>query len=361
VTALAATAVDAPTEHPTSRLDRLTLMGYASPVVLYLVPMTLRLAFGACSLRFFATDFALTMVMIAALFFALDRAYRHSHAHRHSVVETVVVAVVVCAATMSALNAGKFALRDAFPVVLPIDPGEPPGVAFALASGVSDALPVLVVWGGLFLLPRVLLENERHRAESRAARRDAELLRLRAHLEPHFVLNTLTTIAGRVADEPAEARRLIGLLGDLFREATSDRDEESHGLAAEVDWLQRYAAVHEARHGKMVRFAWSIDASAERFVVPRLILQPLVENAVLHGVMRKRGGGTVRVGAFAEGADLVCYVEDDGPGFDRATRPGASGLTIVRRRLALLPRPASLDVARSGAHTRVTMRLGGAG
>ena len=193
------------------------------------------------------------------------------------------------------------------------------------------------------------------------ARREAELLRLRANLEPHFVLSTLNTIAGLVEDEPVEARRLIGLLGDLFRDATRNREQDVPSIGEESR-LERYAAIHEARHGRMIRFEWEIAREARHMTIPRLVLQPLVENAVLHGALRKRRGGLVRVRASVRrsgnGDLLVCDVEDDGPGFGTGPRrPGASGLRIVERSLTLGRTRGTLVASREGDMTRMRLTL----
>ncbi|HEU4404419.1 MAG TPA: histidine kinase [Polyangiaceae bacterium] len=348
---------------PRASARQLLAFGYLSPLVLYLAPMSLRTLFGTVTPRYFLSDFVLSMAQFALVSACIMRALLWGTRRRLTTARSVALLFVVSAATMAATNLARHALGQWLPGLVPNDPAVPPGVAFALASAISDSLPLLVCWGGLFLLPMTLRRAERHRAQVASARREAELLRLRAHLEPHFVLNTLNAIAGLVADEPLEARRLIGLLGDLFREATSDRDRGEHALADEIAWLERYAAIHELRHRGLVRFAWHIEPAAARAPVPRLVLQPIVENAVVHGALRRRGGGTVRIAARVEGGApgaraLVCEVEDDGPGFGPAPRrPGASGMRIVERRLALGPPRGTLAVAREGGATRVTLRF----
>ncbi len=235
---------------------------------------------------------------------------------------------------------------------------EPSGGLNFVAWTFSNAFIFTWGWCGLFLLPVMFRNAQKRRMQVEVARREAELLRLRAHLEPHFLLNTLNTVSGLVVDDPAEARRMIGLLGDLLRDATSERASNVHTLAEEIAWLERYAAIHESRHGRMVCFAWDVEPAAKSASVPRLVLQPLVENAVLHGILRHRHGGTVKVRAYLEGSDLVCDVEDDGPGFPPGPRrAGAQGLRIVQRTLALFSRHASLAIASEQGATRVTARL----
>ena len=105
--------------------------------------------------------------------------------------------------------------------------------------------------------------------------------------------------------------------------------------------MRRYAEILETRHRGALRFRWDIADGARLVRVPRLLLQPLLENAVKHGALRRRGGGEVSVSTCIEdepssGPRVRCVVEDNGPGpGDRAARPGAKGIELVTRRLAL--------------------------
>ena len=201
------------------------------------------------------------------------------------------------------------------------------------------------------------LEAETLRLEAEKLRSAAELARLRAHLEPHFLLNTLNAIAGLVTDDPREARRLLVCLGDLLRDSLRDEDE-MQSLDDQVTWLRRYAEILEARHAGSLVFTWDIAGEARAVRLPRLLLQPLVENAVKHGALKRPGGGEVVVRAAVVGAGgesrVVCTVEDNGPGMPtKATRSGAFGLHAVRRRLELrYAGEAELRLESSGAGTR---------
>jgi LytS/YehU family sensor histidine kinase len=187
---------------------------------------------------------------------------------------------------------------------------------------------------------------------------------VRAHLEPHFLLNTLNAIAGLVTDDPHEARRLLVCLGDLLRDALRDEDE-MQTLDDQIAWLRRYAEILEARHPGNLVFQWQIADETRSVMLPRLLLQPLVENAVKHGALRRPGGGevTVRVEVVATNGDapekIVCTIEDNGPGLpDRGTRSGAFGLHAVRRRLELkYPQSAHLRLESSASGTRSIVEL----
>ena len=226
------------------------------------------------------------------------------------------------------------------------------------------------LWSLAFVLPFAvedaqirLLEGDKLRLEAEKLRTAAELARLRAHLEPHFLLNTLNAIAGLVADDPREARRLLVCLGDLLRDALKEEDE-MQTLDEQVKWLRRYAEILEARHPGHLLFKWQIAEESRSVLLPRLLLQPLVENAVKHGALRRGGEGqvTVRaelVGDGATSSKLVCVVEDNGPGIpDTETRSGAFGLHAVRRRLELkFPDQASLRLESSAAGTQSIVEL----
>jgi signal transduction histidine kinase len=219
----------------------------------------------------------------------------------------------------------------------------------ALPYGFLYGLLYYGLWALAFVFPFAVedarvrsLEADKLRLEAEKLRASAELARLRAHLEPHFLLNTLNAVAGLVTDDPREARRLLVCLGDLLRDALRDEDE-LQTIDQEISWLQRYAAILEARHPGNLVFRWEIAGETRDVLLPRLLLQPLVENAVKHGALKRANGGVVvvRTSSLADGADgggqrIVCTVEDNGPGIPAdETRSGAFGLHAVRRRLQL--------------------------
>jgi signal transduction histidine kinase len=239
----------------------------------------------------------------------------------------------------------------------------PNGLSFSRTTlfGILNAQLYFGLWALAFVYP-LAVESARVRAlEAQQLRSDAELARLRAHLEPHFLLNTLNAIAGLVTEDPREARRLLVCLGDLLRDAVQDRSERQR-LGEQIAWLRRYAQILEARHRGALRFRWDIAPACERLLLPRLLLQPLVENAVKHGALRRRdGAGEVVIHAsMADGGTLVCVVADNGPGMpDSDVRAGAFGLQSVRRRLELEARDASLRFESSSEGTRSIVEIAG--
>ncbi len=185
------------------------------------------------------------------------------------------------------------------------------------------------------------LEAEKSRLEAEKLREAASLAQLHAHLEPHFFLNTLNAIAGLVTADPRAARELLGDLGELLRQSLRS-EGEMQTLERQIEWLRRYAHILEVRHSSRVVFSWQIEDVAKPMLVPRLLLQPLVENAVKHGALRRERGGKIIVSAKlvkeegVSASKLVCRVEDNGPGLpEGATRPEARGISLLQRYLAL--------------------------
>jgi signal transduction histidine kinase len=228
-----------------------------------------------------------------------------------------------------------------------------------LRVGFAMGLTYFALWALAFVLP-LAVEDVRVRAlEADKLRTQAELAQLRAHLEPHFLLNTLNAIAGLVTEDPRKACQLLGSLGDLLRDSMTP-EEEMQTLDEQIEWLRRYAQILEARHAGHLAFHWEIGSGTRRALLPRLLLQPLVENAVKHGALMRAGGGEITVRTeLANGSKLVCIIEDNGPGIpDGATRRGAFGLVSVRRRLVLrYSDAASLRLESSLGGTRSVVEL----
>lgn len=272
-----------------------------------------------------------------------------------------VVATAIELVVLSAIHDRRRSLAAVSAVALVLS------VALAFAgtrvAGVMGSLPAVVVAQiglydgvlalGLWALAVAMPEARARATELERLRTAAELATLRAHVQPHFLLNTLNTIAALTAEAPGEARELIAALGDLLRDALEDRGE-THTLAAEIAWLRRYARVIEIRH--RVQFRWEVAEASERVQIPRMLLQPLVENAVKHGALRRRDGGEIAVCARLDGdRKLCCVVEDNGPGL-QAPRDGAVGLELVIRRLALGGH-GTFRLEREGGRTRSIVEL----
>lgn len=172
------------------------------------------------------------------------------------------------------------------------------------------------------------------RLREQAAR--AELAALQARIHPHFLFNTLNTISWLVAEDPERAERIVQALADLFR-YTSRAAEAGRlvTLKEELDFVRGYLEIERARLGDRLAVVWDVDAEACGVPVPGLLLQPLVENAVGHGIARRAEGGTLRVCARLEGGLARVEVEDDGAGLEPGSETLARGhaLDNVKRRI----------------------------
>lgn len=141
---------------------------------------------------------------------------------------------------------------------------------------------------------------------------EARLEVLRAQLNPHFLFNTLNAVAALVQHDPRGVRRMIALLSDLLRDTLDRASEPEVPLWREIEMLGRYVAIMEIRFRGALETRVVVDDAVREALVPHLILQPLVENALKHGAGRAPGAGRVEVSAYREGFDLVLAVRDSG-------------------------------------------------
>lgn len=162
----------------------------------------------------------------------------------------------------------------------------------------------------------------------------ARLSELQSRIRPHFLFNTLNSAIALVRAEPAKAETLLEDLSDLFRHALVDHGE-SVTLAEEITLARRYLAIEKVRFGDRLRVEWSLDTSAEPARLPPMLLQPLVENAVKHGVEPCPSGADIRISTQRRGSTVVVKVTNTVPG--GAGEPGNGvALSNVRDRLSLL-------------------------
>ncbi|MFO1338135.1 MAG: histidine kinase [Burkholderiaceae bacterium] len=177
-----------------------------------------------------------------------------------------------------------------------------------------------------------------------AAQRQATETRLKlleSQLEPHMLFNTLANLRALIGVDPERAQAMLDRMIDFLRATLSASRAPLHPLQAEFDRLADYLALMQVRMGDRLRTELDLPVDLAQTPVPPLVLQPLVENAIKHGLEPKRGGGLIRVQATREAGDLVLSVVDTGVGLNAATSPttepgGGFGLAQVRERLATL-------------------------
>jgi signal transduction histidine kinase len=229
----------------------------------------------------------------------------------------------------------------------------------ALISAVTVGGSTVAFWALLIFVPSKIAEAKARLLAARSYYREAELLRLRANLHPHFLLNTLNAIAGLLVTAPDEARRLLSALGDLLRDSL-DPTGEMTTLGEEIEWLRRYAEIFEIRHRGQIRFDWGVAPDTLAARVPRLLVQPLFENAIEHGALCRGSGGTVGLVCRVRDRMLHIAVRDDGPGLTVAAKEGRSthlGLRLVQDRLKAAYPAATMAIDSSERGTEVTLEL----
>lgn len=180
--------------------------------------------------------------------------------------------------------------------------------------------------------------RERDAQASRLAAQlaEARLSALRMQLHPHFLFNTLNAIAVLVREQQtAMATRMLELLGDMLRQVLAAERQNEVPLRTEVAFLEQYLAIEQIRFADRLKVTWRIDDTARAALVPIFVLQPLVENAVRHGVMPRAEGGRITIAARAIGDRLELTVEDDGVGIRDGQAEGV-GLSNTRERLRTL-------------------------
>jgi two-component system, LytTR family, sensor histidine kinase AlgZ len=244
---------------------------------------------------------------------------------------------------------------------------------FSVFSGIDSnfgpQIPLLLVTGVLFYLLSVslyyvLMAVEASReAEARALQasilaRDAELKALKAQVNPHFLFNSLNSISALTSSNPAKAREMCILLGDFLRKTLGLGEKSAIPLEEELALVHSFLAVEKVRFGARIQMEENIDPAAMSFPIPPLLLQPLVENAVVHGIAHLIEGGWIRLDVSATDGRLVVAVENLFDPEAPPRRKGGVGLANVRQRLAARYGPqASFEAKANGNHFRVAITV----
>jgi LytS/YehU family sensor histidine kinase len=201
------------------------------------------------------------------------------------------------------------------------------GLFFALIGAIATLLSERVE---IEVKQRCLIQGESEKREI-----EAHLKMLQAQIEPHFLFNTLANVSSLIDSDPALAKQLLERLNDWLRVALLRARSEHTTLGDELDLLENYLQILKIRFGERLR--WNVEVpEADRLrAFPPMLLQPLVENAVRHGIEPKIGGGVISISADSSGAALRIEVSDSGVGLI-GDEGGGTGLANVRERLATL-------------------------
>ncbi len=199
---------------------------------------------------------------------------------------------------------------------------------------------------------------EKRAYELRILAQEAELKMLRTQIDPHFLFNSLNSIASLVVSDAAKARQMCLGLGDFLRRSLRLGAREEIPLADEIALVESYLAVERIRFGDRLRFVSRIADGVGEYLVPPLLLQPLVENAVRHGIANLVEPGQVTLEAEARGGRILLAVENDYDAESPPRRGSGIGLANVRRRLAArYAAAATVDVEKTAATFRVRIAM----
>jgi two-component system LytT family sensor kinase len=205
----------------------------------------------------------------------------------------------------------------------------------------------MLIYAGIVVGGQALDYYRRSRRDAvRAAQLEAQLAEarlesLRSQLHPHFLFNTLHSISALMTKDVPAARRMMTRLSDLLRFALDETNGEEVPLGEELDFLERYVEIQKARFPERLEVEFDIEPASESMLVPRFVLQPLVENAIRHGADTRPDGRVVVRSRVLDGR-LRLEIEDNGPGFpvDAPASPEGVGLRSTRARIDHLYREA---------------------
>jgi LytS/YehU family sensor histidine kinase len=238
------------------------------------------------------------------------------------------------------------------------------GAYIRMEFAYSFHLAVLTYWVILVVLRG--MESRRHLRDERLRRTQletqlaqAQLQALRMQLQPHFLFNTLNAISALALADPLQARLMIARLSDFLRLTLEERHAPQVPLSRELEFLACYLGIQQVRFQDRLSTELDVADDTLTAAVPNLILQPLVENALRHGLQDKPGAGMLRVSTRRDGDQLHLRVDDDGLGLQPAGTAEGIGLGNTRSRLHMLFGDAAQLVlsAIPGGGTRAEVRL----
>jgi LytS/YehU family sensor histidine kinase len=224
-----------------------------------------------------------------------------------------------------------------------IAPDRPPALVLTALSVMTRLVSGVVTYAAVLGVASAV-ESQRRLSDrdTRAAKLEADLARaqvqaIKMQVQPHFLFNTLHAINVLIREDPAVATRMVTLLGDLLRQTLSRATMEKVSLRSELEVLALYLEIESVRFCDRLKVMFDVPDATLSALVPDLVLQPLAENAIKHGVGAMTAGGTVRISARRDGDTLILDVVDSGEGPVAGTPSRERiGLSTVRERLERL-------------------------
>jgi two-component sensor histidine kinase len=237
----------------------------------------------------------------------------------------------------------------------------PTGFIASTRNWFLSGLPATTLAYFAIILLAYAIGNAARLRERETQLREAQLTALRMQLQPHFLFNSLNAIMALVRDhETAQAVRALSLLGDVLRASINAGDAHTATLTQELDFVSRYLDIERMRFGDRLRVAVDVPPELRDSHVPTFVLQPFVENALKHGMLRDRDGNEIRIQARDGNGSLVLTVRDDGRGLTSEAELSSGGVGIANAR-ARLERmygdAASLAVRNASPGVEVEIRI----
>lgn len=236
---------------------------------------------------------------------------------------------------------------------------------YGIFSGALSSTYLLLCWSGLYFGIKYYetLQTEREEAlRASALAQEAQVKMLRYQLNPHFLFNTLNAISTLILDNQGRvANQAIGRLSEFLRYTLDQDPMKKVTLRQELDALNLYLGIEQLRFGDRLRLQFDVDDAAQAAMVPSLILQPLIENALKHAIAPREEGGRLRVEAHTDGRSLKLIVQDDGPGLPVGVNLGEGrgvGFRNTRERLTALygdQQTLAVRFARPGLRIEITL------
>lgn len=253
----------------------------------------------------------------------------------------------------------------AYYACLAVVPGwKPLGVAKMLSATTKN---VLFGYGLVVLMVHITLRVRLHRSQEVTLLRQANLASqtqlqlLKLEMQPHFLFNALHSVSALIHSDPGAANDMLVRVSDMLRHAVDNARVQEVPLRAELSTLRLYTQIQQVRFGDRLRLTWEIDDSTHDAAIPHMLLQPLVENAIKHGLEAHSNAGRVVITSRKDGNSLWLAVTDDGPGYKVPSARKGSGVGIanVRSRLTqLYGAKHSFDVSDAhGGGTQVTIQI----
>ncbi|MBU6471942.1 MAG: histidine kinase [Alphaproteobacteria bacterium] len=282
------------------------------------------------------------------LFLGRRFAISEGHVLRPVVLQVLAGIAIVPSATLAGTTLGAVVMQQGR-----LSAADVPHILAAATITSFYSIPTYIA---VAAIAQAIAYFERYRWRERLLAR-AQLKALQAQINPHFLFNTLNAISALGYRDPARADAALSQLSELMRQTLGERPQEV-ALCDEIAFARGYADLYALLLGDGLKVAFDIDGAVWNAAVPVMLLQPLIENAVVHGVARRNGGGQIALSARTVADRLTITITNDAPEIAQPSNGTGIGLANVRERLgALYGEAQTLELARDDGRVTVTLSL----